>query len=73
MTIENLSEQIQALLMPLLKDSGAELAAHIQDIIKTTLQKHGLVTREMFDIQQALLAKTRLKLESLEAQLRKLA
>ena len=69
MAIEQLSEQIQTLVLPFLKDSKTELSAHIQRLIKTTLQNQGLVTREMFDVQQALLAKTRLKLEALAAQL----
>jgi hypothetical protein len=67
--MSDLSDQIQTLIMPFLKDSKAEVTAHIQNLIKTTLQNQGLVTREMFDVQSALLSKTRLKLETLEAQL----
>ena len=65
----SLSEKIQNTIAPFLQDSKAEIADHIQNLIKTALQQHGLVTREMFDVQSALLTKTRLKLEALEAKI----
>jgi len=56
-------------MISILKDSTAELSEHIRQRIKTILQQQGWVTREMFDVQQALLTKTRLKLEMLEKKL----
>jgi BMFP domain-containing protein YqiC len=57
--------------MSFLEDTKTELSLHVQRLIKTKLQNQGLVTREMFEVQQALLNKTRLKLEALEKQLDK--
>src|SRR5688572_15363118 len=57
--IDRISEQLQTLVLPFLQDSKTEAAAHIQRLIKTTLENQGLVTREMFDVQSELLAKTR--------------
>jgi BMFP domain-containing protein YqiC len=68
--VNRISDQIQTLIRPFLQDSKAEVTAHIQRLIKKTLQNQGLVTREMFDVQSELLKKARLKLEILEVQLK---
>ena len=43
-----------------------------QRILNTTFNQFGLVTREEFDIQSKVLARTRQKLEALEKQLHEL-
>lgn len=46
--------------------SPEQAKAHIKAALTTALQKMDLVSREEFDVQAAVLAKTRLKLEALE-------
>ena len=43
-----------------------DLEKHIKATLKTTFEKMDLVTREEFDVQQKVLARTRAKLEALE-------
>ena len=44
----------------------AAMKAQIKSILTASLQKMDVVTREEFDIQKAVLAKTRAKLDALE-------
>lgn len=48
---------------------SSEAASALKSIIEAKLRQLNLVTREEFDAQQAVLARTRMKLESLEQQL----
>lgn len=43
-----------------------DLDKHFRELLKSTLNKLNLVTREEFDIQSKVLAKTRAKLEEFE-------
>nr|WP_272070688.1 accessory factor UbiK family protein [Marinomonas sp.] len=49
-----------------------EIQAQLHDVARNTLTKMDLVTREEFEIQEAMLAKYRTKLEVLEARLNEL-
>jgi BMFP domain-containing protein YqiC len=60
--MEQLPPGIQAL--------NEEIKIQLQECLQRTLQKLSLVTREEFDIQTEVLAKTRAKLEQLEALLK---
>ena len=48
-------------------EAPAGLKAQIKSILVASLEKMDIVTREEFDVQKAVLAKTRAKLEALEA------
>jgi len=48
---------------------GEDLERNFKSLLQTGLEKMDLVTREEFDIQVAVLARTREKLEILEAKL----
>ena len=50
----------------------AELEQSIRNILHNTFDKLDLVTREDFEVQSAVLQKTRIKLEQLEKQLSEL-
>lgn len=50
-------------------EAGANSASQIKAIIETGLRKLDLVSREEFDAQQAVLQRTRAKLDALEQQL----
>ena len=52
-----------------LRSVRADLEATFRSVLKSSLNKLDLVTREEFEVQAAVLRKTREKLEALEAQL----
>ena len=67
--IEELTQRITQLLptnAQVLKD---DLEANIHSLLQSSLSKMNLVTREEFDIQTALLERTREKLDQIEKQL----
>ncbi len=49
-----------------------DLEKHLKATLKSTLERMDLITREEFDIQQKVLARTRSKLEALEKQVAEL-
>lgn len=55
-----------------LKAIGEDLERNFKSLLQTGLAKMDLVTRDEFDVQVAVLARTREKLEALEARLAKL-
>ena len=70
--IEELTQRISQLLptnAQVLKD---DFEANIHSLLQNSLSKMNLVTREEFDIQTALLERTREKLEQLEKQIKDL-
>jgi|TARA_R110002167_G_scaffold286127_1_gene491130 BMFP domain-containing protein YqiC len=50
----------------------AEIQAQLHEVARNTLSKMDLVTREEFEVQEAMLAKYRAKLTALEARLSEL-
>ena len=71
-TINRLSEQIQALLPPGLQQVKADFDARLKVLLQQQLARYEMVSREEFDIQARVLARTREKLETLEARLKEL-
>ena len=69
-TINRLSEQIQALLPPGLQQVKADFDARLKSLLQQQLARYEMVSREEFDIQTRVLARTREKLEILEARLK---
>ena len=55
-----------------LKAIGEDLEHNFKSLLQSGLAKLDLVTRDEFDVQVAVLARTREKLEALEARLREL-
>ncbi len=55
-----------------LKAIGEDLERNVKSLLQTGLAKMDLVTRDEFDVQVAVLARTREKLEALETRLAKL-
>lgn len=66
MPSERLFEQLGRLKAP------ESLSPHLRSLVAAALAKMDLVSREEFDAQTAVLARTRAKLEALEAQLAEL-
>ena len=71
-TINRLSEKINELLPAGLQQAKADFDARLRLLLQQQLANFEMVSREEFDIQARILARTREKLESLEARLREL-
>ncbi|MDD3576612.1 accessory factor UbiK family protein [Halothiobacillus sp.] len=65
-TIEELSQRIEQALPESLRQTKTEMDKTIRQAVMNAFQKMELVTRDEFDIQTQVLARTRSKLEALE-------
>ncbi|HZP13642.1 MAG TPA: accessory factor UbiK family protein [Nevskiaceae bacterium] len=70
--IEELVESLTRLLPPGMKGLRSELRENFRAVLRANLERLDLVSRERFDAQADLLARTQKKLEALEARLAKL-
>ena len=68
-SIEKLASQLAASVPEGLRTVRAELESNFRSVLRASLSKLDLVTREEFEVQQAVLARTREKLEALEQRL----
>lgn len=66
--LEAVAEKIGGLLPPEPRQIGEELRRNLKPLVESALNRMELVTREEFDAQSRVLARTREKLETLEAQ-----
>ena len=71
-TLDELSAKISALLPKDLKIIQSDIKTNIRAILESTLHNANLISREEFDVQSALLSRTREKLEGLEQKVAKL-
>ena len=69
-TIDEITRKLAAALPTELKTARAELETQFRSILEATFNRMDLVTREEFEIQKKVLARTREKLEALEKQLK---
>ena len=67
--LESFVEAITQVLPPGLGKIPDNLQTNLKQTLSVQFEKLDLVSRQEFDIQKAVLAKTRLKLEALEKQL----
>ena len=70
--IDDLVRNLTAAIPPGLKEFEAEARKQFKSILESGLTKMDLVSREEFDIQVKVLAKTREKIDKLEQQLAEL-
>ena len=68
-SIENLAKKLAESVPEGLRSMRDDLEANFQGVLQSGLSKLDLVTREEFEVQEAVLARTREKLERLEAKL----
>ena len=68
-TFDDLAKKITDLLPGNFQQIQQDLESNIKALLQSSLSKMNLVSREEFDIQSALLARTREKLDLLEKQL----
>ncbi len=64
--IDDLARRLSNLVPPGLRESQEELQQTFKSALQTGLSKLDLVTREEFEVQRAVLLRTREKLEALE-------
>ncbi|HET9484482.1 MAG TPA: accessory factor UbiK family protein [Xanthomonadales bacterium] len=67
--IEELAGKLAALVPPGLRDAREDLTATFKSALQAGLGKMNLVTREEFEVQKLVLARTREKIEALEKKL----
>lgn len=70
--VEDIVNKVEQFIPEDLKTMRQDFGKNMRSILTATLQKADLVTREEFEVQKAVLAKTRAKLEALEKQLEQL-
>ena len=68
-TFDDLAKKITGLLPGNIQQVQQDLESNIKALLQSSLSKMNLVTREEFDVQSALLARTREKLDQMEKQL----
>ena len=66
--IDDLARRLSGLVPPGLRESREELQENFKAVLQSGLAKLDLVTREEFDVQRAVLRRTREKLEQLQRQ-----
>ena len=68
-TIDDITRRLAAAVPEELKTARAELHEQFRAILEATFNRMDLVTREEFEIQKKVLARTREKLEAMELRL----
>tara|TARA_R110002096_G_scaffold154_6_gene782 strand:+ start:28057 stop:28296 length:240 start_codon:yes stop_codon:yes gene_type:complete len=68
-SIENLAKKLAESVPGSLRSMRDDLESNFQAVLRSGIDKLDLVTREEFDVQEAVLARTRQKLEELEEKL----
>ena len=71
-SLEQLTKRISSLIPGDVKNLQQDFESNVRSLLQTSLTKMNLVTREEFDVQSAVLQRTREKLEQLEKQIDKL-
>ena len=64
--IDELARRLSGLVPPGLRESREELQQNFKSVLQVGLSKLDLVTREEFEVQRAVLLRTREKLEQLQ-------
>ena len=64
--LDDLARRLSALVPPGLREGRDELQQNFKAVLQTGLARLDLVTREEFDVQRAVLLRTREKLEHLQ-------
>jgi hypothetical protein len=71
-SLEQLAKRISSLIPGDVKNLQNDFENNVRSLLQSSLTKMNLVTREEFDVQSAVLQRTREKLEQLEKQIEKL-
>ena len=71
--LDDLARRLSSLVPPGLREGREELQQNFKSVLQSGLARLDLVTREEFDVQRAVLLRTREKLDALEQRLAELA
>jgi hypothetical protein len=71
-SIENIASKLAEAVPEGLRSVRDDLESNFRSVLRASLAKLDLVTREEFEVQEAVLAKTRQKLEALELKVKEL-
>ena len=71
-TLDELAKQLVDSVPGNLKSMGEDMERNFKSLLQSALNRLDLVTREEFDVQMAVLSRTREKLEALETRLTEL-
>ena len=66
--LDELTQRLSGLLPQSVKNVQMDIEKNMRSVLQSAFAKMDLVTREEFDVQSAVLARTRAKLETLEKQ-----
>ena len=70
--VNRVSEQLSQILPPGVRQLRGDIEENIKVVLREALARMELVTREEFDVQSALLSRTRSRLEAVEKELKAL-
>jgi BMFP domain-containing protein YqiC len=70
--LDQLARRLSGLVPPGLREGREELQQNFKSVLQSGLARLDLVTREEFDVQRAVLLRTREKLEALEREVQAL-
>jgi BMFP domain-containing protein YqiC len=71
-SVDNIARKLAEAVPEGLRSMRDDLEQNFRSVLRASLARLDLVTREDFDVQEAVLAKTRAKLEALEAKVKEL-
>ena len=71
-SIDSIADRIANAIPPGLNDLKDDMEKNVHALLQSALSKLDLVSREEFEVQKAVLAKTRLRLEELEKRVEEL-
>lgn len=71
-SVETIARKLAEAVPEGLRSMREDVEENFRSVLRASLAKLDLVTREEFEVQEAVLAKTRSKLEALEARLEEL-
>ena len=71
-TLDELAKKLSSAMPDSLKTIQQDMEKNMRAILESSFQKMNLVSREEFDVQTALLAKTQQRLNELEQQIKQL-
>ncbi len=70
--IDDLARRLSSLVPPAMREGREEMQQNFKAVLQSGLSRLDLVTREEFDVQRAVLLRTREKLDALEQLVEKL-
>ena len=71
-SVDNIARKLAESLPGGLRSMRDDIEQNFRSVLRSSLNKLDLVTREEFEVQEAVLARTRAKLEELERRLREI-